>query len=103
MRDLTKALFSLYPTAVWTLNGDNYSGLTWMSETIPQPTEVELFAECDRLQAEYSANAYKAKRALEYPPITDYLDGVVKGDQTQIDKYIADCLAVKVKYPKVTT
>ena len=48
-------------------------------------------------------NAYKAKRADEYPPITDYLDGVVKGDQTQIDKYIADCLAVKAKYPKVTT
>ena len=47
-------------------------------------------------------NAYKAKRQAEYPPITDYLDGVVKGDQAQIDKYIADCLAVKAKYPKVT-
>ena len=43
---------------------------------------------------------YAEKRASEYPPITDYLDGVVKGDQTQIDKYIADCLAVKNKYPK---
>ena len=39
-------------------------------------------------------------RAREYPPITDYIDGVVKGDQEQIDKYIADCLAVKAKYPK---
>lgn len=47
-------------------------------------------------------NAYKAKRASEYPPITDYLDGVVKSDQAQIDKYIADCQAVKAKYPKVT-
>lgn len=27
-------------------------------------------------------------------------EGVVKGDQAQIDKYIADCLAVKAKYPK---
>ena len=53
------------------------------------------------VQAYIDANAYIAKRALEYPPITDYLDGVVKGDQTQIDKYIADCLAVKTKYPKV--
>lgn len=43
---------------------------------------------------------YAQKRAMEYPPITDYLDGVVKGDQAQIDKYIADCLAVKAKYPK---
>jgi len=52
------------------------------------------------VQAYIDANAYKAKRALEYPPITDYLDGVVKGNQAQIDKYIADCLAVKAKYPK---
>ncbi len=45
-------------------------------------------------------NAYKAKRAAEYPPMTDYLDGIVKSDQAQIDKYIADCQAVKAKYPK---
>jgi hypothetical protein len=55
------------------------------------------------VQAYIDANAYIAKRAAEYPPITDYLDGIVKDDQTQIDKYIADCLAVKAKYPKVTT
>ena len=40
------------------------------------------------------------KRKLAYPPIEDYLDGVVKGDSAQIEKYIADCLAVKEKYPK---
>jgi hypothetical protein len=54
----------------------------------------------DAVQAYVDAHAYIAKRAAEYPPITDYLDGVVKGDQAQIDKYIADCLAVKAKYPK---
>ena len=52
------------------------------------------------VQAYVDAHAYIAKRAAEYPPITDYIDGVVKGDQAQIDKYIAYCLAVKVKYPK---
>ncbi len=41
------------------------------------------------------------KRQREYPPITDYIDGVVKGDQAQIDKYIADCLAVKARHPKL--
>jgi len=54
----------------------------------------------DAVQAYVDAHAYIAKRASEYPPITDYIDGVVKGDQVQIDKYIADCLAVKAKYPK---
>jgi hypothetical protein len=52
------------------------------------------------VQAEMYASAYITKRAFEYPPITDYLDGVVKGDQEQINKYIADCQAVKAKYPK---
>jgi hypothetical protein len=47
-----------------------------------------------------AAKTYAQKRAAEYPSMTDYLDGVVKGDQAQIDKYIADCQAVKVKYPK---
>jgi len=52
------------------------------------------------VQAEVDANAYKEQRAFEYPDFRGYLDGVVKGDQAQIDKYIADCQAVKLKYPK---
>ena len=52
------------------------------------------------VQAYIDAHAYIEQRAKEYPPFTDYLDGLVKGDQAQIDKYIADCQAVKAKYPK---
>jgi hypothetical protein len=43
---------------------------------------------------------YMDLRRNEYPPATDYLDAVVKGDQAQIDAYIAACQAVKAKYPK---
>lgn len=39
-------------------------------------------------------------RAKEYPPIADYIDGIVKGDQAQVQAYIDACLAVKAKYPK---
>ena len=52
------------------------------------------------VQAYVDAHAYIAKRQAEYPPYTDYLDGVVKGNQAQIDAYIAACQAVKTKYPK---
>ena len=52
------------------------------------------------VQAYVDAHAYIAKRAAEYPPMTDYLDAIVKNDQAQIDKYIADCLAVKARHPK---
>ena len=45
--------------------------------------------------------SYADKRKNEYPPIEDYIDGVVKGDQTQINEYIQKCLEVKAKYPKL--
>jgi predicted GTPase len=57
-------------------------------------------AEIAAQAAKQAAKPYFEKRAAEYPSMTDYLDGVVKGDQAQIDKYIADCLAIKAKYPK---
>lgn len=51
-------------------------------------------------QAAFDSMTYAEKRSCEYPPMSDYLDGIVKGDQAQIAKYIADCQAVKAKYPK---
>ena len=54
----------------------------------------------DAVQAYVDAHAYIAKRAAEYPDFREYLDGIVKGDQAQIDAYIAACQAVKNKYPK---
>ena len=44
--------------------------------------------------------SYKVLRKSEYPAFEDYLDGVVKNDQQQIQDYIDKCLAVKAKYPK---
>lgn len=95
-----EAVKSLCPNAKFGVQNNDYEKIDWWSDDIQKPTEQEVNAEVARLQAEYDASEYQRKRAAEYPPITDYLDGVVKGDQTQIDKYIADCLAVKAKYPK---
>lgn len=95
----TRAIYSLRPNSEWVLRGDD---LEWLDTKQTKPTEAEITAEVARLQAEYEATEYQRQRAVEYPPMTDYLDGVVKGDQAQIDKYIADCLAIKAKYPKPT-
>ena len=54
------------------------------------------------VEALVASEAYKEKRAAEYPPYTDYLDGIVKGDNAQVQAYIDACLAVKNKYPKGT-
>jgi len=84
-----KAIYATHPTVV-NIRGDVAYD---KDENIVDYNEATV-------QAYIDANAYIAKRQKEYPPVTDYLDGVVKGNQAQIDAYIADCLAVKAKYPK---
>ena len=66
--------------------------------SITLPTNIE--EKRAELIQEYNAKNYQRKRKLEYPPITDYLDAVVKGDEEAIQEYIDKCLAVKAKYPK---
>jgi hypothetical protein len=88
--NLTQAIFQLNPSIV-TIRGD----------VAYDANEQVVSYDLSAAEALVAANAYKEQRASEYPPITDYLDGVVKGDQAQIDAYIAACLAVKAKYPKV--
>lgn len=63
-------------------------------------TEQELSDAAAAKQAAEDAVAYIWQRKEEYPPITDYIDGIVKGDEAQVQAYIDACQAVKNKYPK---
>lgn len=92
-----EAILSLVKGAEVTVYGDE---VTWHKPEVAPVTEAEVLSEVSRLEAEWNATEYQRLRAAEYPPMSDYLDGVVKGDQTQVDKYVAECLAVKAKYPK---
>ena len=83
------AIYKLYPQVLYT-NGDKAYDKDG-NEVAYDKTAVQSYID---------AHAYIAKRQAEYPPMTDYLDGIAKGDQAQINKYIADCQAVKAKYPK---
>jgi len=67
---------------------------------IPKPTIAQLDAFEAQANEVERLNLVKANRANEYPDFKEYLDGIVKGDDAQIQKYINDCLAVKAKYPK---
>jgi hypothetical protein len=98
--DIAQALQTLAPGAEWVLNGDDWDGLTWLSDDVKKPTKKAVDAEIKRLKKEYDDTEYQRLRQPEYPPIEQYLDGVVKGDQAQIDAYIAACLEVKSKFPK---
>ena len=54
--DIAVILTRRYEGTQWTLNGDNYSGLTWLSDTT-KPTEAELEALWPDVQAEIAAEA----------------------------------------------
>jgi hypothetical protein len=43
---------------------------------------------------------YKQLRAAAYPPMADYLDAIVKGDDAQLQAYKDACLAIKARFPK---
>ena len=96
--DITNALQSLRPEAQWSLNGNSYEGLTWYDENeLPPPTEEEVQAEIERLQAEYEYNQYQRDRASEYPSIEDQLDTLY---HQGYDGWKAMVDEVKNKYPK---
>lgn len=61
---IAMTLMYLRPGEEWTLDGDSYDGLTWLSDT-PQPTEAEIAAawpaaqaaEAERVAAQEQARA----------------------------------------------
>lgn len=87
--DKHDAIFKLYPNIV-TIRG----------EVAYDKDNQEVTYDNNAVEALIASEAYKEKRAAEYPPITDYIDGIVKGDNAQVQAYIDACLAVKNKYPK---
>lgn len=89
MKHIHQAILALNPNAVSVVGDVAY-------DANEQVVEYDLAA----AEALVAANAYKQQRAAEYPDFRDYLDGIVKGDQAQIQAYIDACNAVKAKYPK---
>ena len=87
----TEAIYKLYPNIVTIRDNVAYD-----------KDEQKVTYDNNAVEALVASEAYKDKRAVEYPPITDYLDGIVKGDNAQVQAYIDACLAVKAKYPKGT-
>ena len=88
-----EAILNLRPNQDWVEN----DGIVNMVDGSQAPTEAEIQAEVQRLQAEYDANQYQRDRASEYPSIEDQLDTLYHGG---IDAWKAEVKAVKDKLPK---
>ena len=68
MTDYAAVLTANYPGQEWTLDGDTYEGLTWLSDT-PKPTQAELDAAWPAVQ-QAQADAVAAKEAARASGVT---------------------------------
>ena len=99
--DKVEAILSLEPNAEFVLKGDE---LTWISEDIDKPTDAEITAEQERLQAEYDTNDYARARALAYPSLLEfaeaYTEKEIGEDSTKWDAYVIKYNQVRTDNPK---
>jgi len=101
MITISDAISSLLPDAEFVVENDNYDTIRWIkNKPLVCPSKGEVLTEVERLKLEHQRTEYQRLRVAEYPDMKEYLDGVVKGDQQQIQAYIDACLSVKAKYPK---
>ena len=67
MTDYSAVLTQNYPDAEWTLDGETYDGLTWLSDT-SKPSQAELDAAWPAVQ-QARADAEEAKEAARQSAI----------------------------------
>ena len=96
-----EAIQSLVPNAKCSLLAGEI--VSWNSEEA-QPTEEEITAEQERLQAEYDANDYARARALAYPSLSEFVEAYTEKeigeDSTKWDAYVVKYNQVREDNPK---
>ena len=70
------------------------------SYLLPEGSIAITAEEAEALRPKPAAPTYAQLRAAAYPPLLDLIDGLVKDDAAQIQRYKDACLAVKAQYPK---
>jgi hypothetical protein len=96
--DISLILSRKYPGAEWTLNGDSYAGLTWLSEG-DAPSEAELQAEWAQVEFEVAYEAVERARAAAYRETSDPIFFQYQRGEVTEAEWFAAVEAVKVAYP----
>ena len=96
--DIALVLSRRYPDALWTLSGDSYSGLTWLSES-PKPSEEDLRSEWAQVEYEVAYETVQKARQVAYQAESDpiFFD-YQRGEVTEQD-WLDAVQAVKDAHP----
>ena len=83
--DITQVLTKRFPDSEWTLNGDSYSGLTWLSAG-KKPTLKALEAEWAQVEYEIAYAKVEADRQVAYRQTADPIFfEFQRGDKTEVE------------------
>ena len=97
MTDYAAVLTANYAGSEWSLNGEDYSGLTWLSNT-PKPTQAELDAAWPKVNYDNQVTAVETARRTAYEQQSDGLFFEwQRGDGTEPD-WRAAVAAVKAAH-----
>jgi|LakMenEpi03Aug12_release.lakeMendotaPanAssembly.Ray.scaffolds.fasta_scaffold1550676_2 hypothetical protein len=86
---IPQALVALAPGAQWILTGTEYSGLVWLDDTVPMPSEEAVNAEIAALTAQQPFDACK-KKASELLYETDWTTIPDVADPTKSNPYLVN-------------
>ena len=87
-----------YSGSEWTLDGESYSGLTWLSDT-PKPTLEELQAQWEAVEFEIEVERIESLRKAAYREETDPIFFSYQRGEATEQEWLDAVQAVKEQYP----
>jgi len=98
MTDYPAVLTAIRPDAEWTLNGDDYDGLTWLDDS-PKPTKKTLDDAWPQVQYDRDHAAVEAARRARYQAETDGMFFAAQRENGDLTEWTAAVDAIKADLP----
>lgn len=98
MTNYPAVLIANYPDVEWTLDGDTYDGLTWMSDT-PKPTQQELDEAWPTVQYNQQRARVENQRKAAYQQEADPLFFSYQRGETTEQEWLNAVQSIRDRYP----
>jgi hypothetical protein len=100
MTDYAAVLNAIRPGAQWSLDGDDYAGLTWLDDS-PKPTKKTLDDAWPDVQRDQAIAAVREERARLYAEETDgiFFQAMRDEGDVTLDDWKAAVQAIKDSHP----
>ena len=96
--DYAAVITAIRPGTLWTLDGDDYSGLTWLDES-PKPTKKTLDDAWPQVQYQRAYAQVEAQRRARYQAETDGLFFAAQREGGDLTAWQAAVDAIKADLP----